>query len=317
MDAHRFNHPKPGTQVPGQGISITLIESTQPIDMAPRCRVLNPPSANIIWSFTLMTSPSTCKTALITGASSGIGKALAYQFAKDGYHLVLAARGVARMQAVADDLQKQFNVVVTVIGADLETHDGAAQLHAEVKARGIVLSALVNNAGYGAYGEFKDSALAPELTMMQLNMTTVVVLTKLFLPDLLATRGYILNTASTAAFQPGPYMAVYYASKSFVLSFSEAIASELEGTGVTVTALCPGPTASGFQDKANLGNSALVKGKKLPTSEEVAALGYRAMQRGQRVYIPGFKNWAMAQSMRITPRNLATKVVKILTRPVV
>jgi short-subunit dehydrogenase len=264
-----------------------------------------------------MTSPSTCKTALITGASSGIGKALAYQFAKDGYHLVLAARGVARMQAVADDLQKQFNVVVTVIGADLETHDGAAQLHAEVKARGIVLSALVNNAGYGAYGEFKDSALAPELTMMQLNMTTVVVLTKLFLPDLLATRGYILNTASTAAFQPGPYMAVYYASKSFVLSFSEAIASELEGTGVTVTALCPGPTASGFQDKADLGNSALVKGKKLPTSEEVAALGYRAMQRGQRVYIPGFKNWAMAQSMRITPRNLATKVVKILTRPVV
>ena len=264
-----------------------------------------------------MTSPSTCKTALITGASSGIGKALAYQFAKDGYHLVLAARGVARMQAVADDLQKQFNVVVTVIGADLETHDGAAQLHAEVKARGIVLSALVNNAGYGAYGEFKDSALAPELTMMQLNMTTVVVLTKLFLPDLLATRGYILNTASTAAFQPGPYMAVYYASKSFVLSFSEAIASELEGTGVTVTALCPGPTASGFQDKADLGNSALVKGKKLPTSEEVAALGYRAMQRGQRVYIPGFMNWAMAQSMRITPRNLATKVVKILTRPVV
>jgi short-subunit dehydrogenase len=264
-----------------------------------------------------MTSPSTCKTALITGASSGIGKALAYQFAKDGYHLVLAARSVARMQAVADDLQKQFNVVVTVIGADLETHDGAAQLHAEVKARGIVLSALVNNAGYGAYGEFKDSALAPELTMMQLNMTTVVVLTKLFLPDLLATRGYILNTASTAAFQPGPYMAVYYASKSFVLSFSEAIASELEGTGVTVTALCPGPTASGFQDKANLGNSALVKGKKLPTSEEVAALGYRAMQRGQRVYIPGFMNWAMAQSMRITPRNLATKVVKILTRPVV
>jgi short-subunit dehydrogenase len=264
-----------------------------------------------------MTSPTTCKTALITGASSGIGKALAYQFAKDGYHLVLAARGVARMQAVADDLQKQFNVVVTVIGADLETHDGAAQLHAEVKARGIVLSALVNNAGYGAYGEFKDSALAPELTMMQLNMTTVVVLTKLFLPDLLATRGYILNTASTAAFQPGPYMAVYYASKSFVLSFSEAIASELEGTGVTVTALCPGPTASGFQDKADLGNSALVKGKKLPTSEEVAALGYRAMQRGQRVYIPGFINWAMAQSMRITPRNLATKVVKILTRPVV
>ncbi len=263
-----------------------------------------------------MTTPQTPhKTALITGASSGIGKALAHEFARAGYHLVLAARGVAKMQALADELQRQFKVVVTVICADLETDDGAARLHAEVKARGIVLSALVNNAGYGAFGEFKDSALAPELAMMQLNMNTVVVLTKLFMPDLLATRGKILNTASTAAFQPGPYMAVYYATKSFVLSFSEAIASELEDTGVTVTALCPGPTASGFQDKADMGHSALVKGKKLPTSEEVAALGYRAMQRGQRVYIPGFTNWALAQSMRFTPRNLATKMVKILTKP--
>ncbi len=263
-----------------------------------------------------MTTPQTLhKTALITGASSGIGKALAHEFAQAGYHLVLAARGVAKMQVLANELQRQFKVVVTVIGADLETDDGAARLHAEVKARGIVLSALVNNAGYGAFGEFKDSALAPELAMMQLNMNTVVVLTKLFMPDLLATRGKILNTASTAAFQPGPYMAVYYATKSFVLSFSEAIASELEDTGVTVTALCPGPTASGFQDKADMGHSALVKGKKLPTSEEVAALGYRAMQRGQRVYIPGFMNWALAQSMRFTPRNLATKMVKILTKP--
>jgi short-subunit dehydrogenase len=271
---------------------------------------------NISLEIPLASPPTPHKTALITGASSGIGKALAYHFAQDGYQLVLAARGVARMQALADALQEQFKVVVTVIGADLETNDGAAQLHADIKARGIVLSALVNNAGYGAFGEFKDSALEPELAMMQLNMNTVVVLTKLFMLDLLATRGKILNTASTAAFQPGPYMAVYYATKSFVLSFSEAIAAELEDTGVTVTALCPGPTASGFQDKADLGNSALVKGKKLPTSEEVAALGYRAMQRGQRVYIPGFMNWAMAQSIRITPRNLATKVVKALTRPV-
>ena len=261
-------------------------------------------------------SPAPHKTALITGASSGIGKALAHHFAQDGYQLVLAARGVANMQTLADQLQKQFQVTVTVIGADLETNGGAAQLHADIKARGIVLSALVNKAGYGAFGEFKDSALNSELAMMQLNMNTVVVLTKLFMPDLLATRGKILNTASTAAFQPGPYMAVYYATKSFVLSFSEAIASELEDTGVTVTALCPGPTASGFQDKADLGNSALVKGKQLPTSQEVAALGYRAMQRGQRVYIPGFVNWVMAQSMRFTPRNLATKVVKTLTRPI-
>jgi hypothetical protein len=286
------------------------------LDMAPWCRVFNLFIDKRLGRFILATTPTFHKTALITGASSGIGKALANQFAQDGYQLVLAARGVAKMQSLADELQRQFKVSVTVIGADLETHDGAARLHADIKARGIVLSALVNNAGYGAFGEFKDSALVSAVAMMQLNMNTVVVLTKLFLPDLLATRGKILNTASTAAFQPGPYMAVYYATKSFVLSFSEAIACELEDTGVTVTALCPGPTASGFQDKAELGNSALIKGKKLPTSEEVAALGYRAMQRGQRVYIPGFVNWAMAQSMRFTPRNLATKVVKILTKPV-
>ena len=264
----------------------------------------------------MATATTLHKTVLITGASSGIGKALAHQFAQDGYQLVLAARSVAKMQALADELQRQFKVNVTVIGADLETHAGAARLHTDIKARGIVLRALVNNAGYGTFGEFKDSSLASELAMMQLNMNTVVALTKLFLPDLLATRGKILNTASTAAFQPGPYMAVYCATKSFVLSFSEAIASELEGTGVTVTALCPGPTASGFQDKADLGNSALIKGKKLPTSEEVAALGYRAMQRGKRVYIPGVVNWVMAQSMRFTPRDLATKVVKMLIKPV-
>jgi short-subunit dehydrogenase len=150
---------------------------------------------------------------------------------------------------------------------------------------------------------------------MQLNMATVVVLTKLFLPDLLATRGKLLNTASTAAFQPGPYMAVYYATKAFVLSFSEAIASELEGTGVTVTALCPGPTASGFQEKADMHVSALVKGKKLPTAPAVAAEGYGAMQRGQRVFIPGVMNWLMARSVRFTPRNMITGIVKAMSKP--
>ena len=255
------------------------------------------------------------KTALITGASSGIGKALAHEFARDGYDLVLAARSVGKMQALADELQQRHKVSVTVIGADLETNDGAQKLHADIKARNITLSALANNAGYGTFGEFKDSALAPELAMMQLNMNTVVVLTKLFLPDLIATRGKLLNTASTAAFQPGPYMAVYYATKAFVLSFSEAIAAELAPHGVTVTALCPGPTASGFQDKADMHASALVKGKKLPTSEAVAAQGYRALQRGQRVYIPGCMNWLLAQSVRFTPRNVVTALVKQMSQP--
>ena len=258
---------------------------------------------------------TTTKTALITGASSGIGKALAENFAKDGYNLVLAARGVAKMQALADDLQGRCKISATVIGADLETNDGATKLHADIKSRGITISALANNAGYGSFGEFKDSALHTELAMMQLNMNTVVVLTKLFMPDLIATRGKILNTASTAAFQPGPYMAVYYATKAFVLSFSEAIAAELEGTGVTVTALCPGPTASGFQDKADMQASALVKGKKLPSSEDVAGAGYRAMQGGRRVFVPGFMNWVMAQSVRFTPRNMVTAMVKQMSKP--
>jgi uncharacterized protein len=254
--------------------------------------------------------------ALITGASGGIGKELATQLARDGHDVILVARNAAKLQELAAQLSKQYGAKAHVIAADLEASDGAIQLHAEVKARGLRISALVNNAGYGLYGEFKDSKLDDELKMMQLNMTALVTLSKLFMPDLLATRGKLLNVASTAAFQPGPYMAVYYATKSFVLSFSEAIAAELAGTGVSVTALCPGPTASGFQDKAAMHDSALVKGKRLPTAAEVAAVGYKAMKRGQRVYIPGVMNWLMAQSPRFTPRNMVTWLVKVMSRPV-
>jgi uncharacterized protein len=256
------------------------------------------------------------KIALITGASSGIGKALAENFAKDGYDVILAARSISKMESQAAELEKRYSITATAIAADLESDEGAANLYKEIKNRGFTLNALANNAGYGTFGEFKDSTLQSELAMMQINMTAIVVLTKLFMPDLLATNGKIINTASTAAFQPGPYMAVYYATKAFVLSFSEAIAAELEGTGVTVTALCPGPTASGFQDKADMHASALVKNKNLPTSEEVAALGYQAMQRGQRVYIPGIINWLMVQSLRLTPRSLVTKIVKAMSKPI-
>lgn len=256
------------------------------------------------------------KTALITGASSGIGKALCEEFAKDGYQLVLAARSIEKMQVIGADLKKRYGVQVTVIGADLESASGAVQLHADIKQSGITLNALVNNAGYGTFGEFKDTELSATLGMMQLNMNSVVILTKLFLPDLMATKGKLLNVASTAAFQPGPFMAVYYATKSFVLYFSEGLACELEGSGVTVTALCPGPTASGFQDKAVMNESALVKNKKLPSAESVAASGYKAMQRGKRVHITGVMNNLLAQSIRVTPRNWVTALLKQITRPV-
>lgn len=256
------------------------------------------------------------KIALITGASSGIGKALAENFSRDGYDVILAARSIDKMQLHATELESRFGITATPIAVDLESQDGPTKLFSEVKDRGLFVNTLANNAGYGAFGEFKDTALESELAMMQLNMNAVVILTKLFLPEIISAKGKIINTCSTAAFQPGPYMAVYYASKSFVLSFSEALAAELEGTGVTVTAFCPGPTASGFQDKAGMQASALVKDKKLPTAEEVAALGYRAMQRGQRVYIPGVRNWLMAQSVRFTPRSWVTTIVKSMSKPI-
>jgi short-subunit dehydrogenase len=256
------------------------------------------------------------KTALITGASSGIGKALAAEFAADGYDLVLAARGVPKMDALGAELYRAHGIKVDVLGADLEVPEGAHGLFDAVKGRGITIDALVNNAGYATFGEFKNSDLDAELKMMRLNMDSLVALTRLFLPDLIARKGGVLNVASTAAFQPGPLMAVYYATKAFVLFFSEAIAEELAADGVTVSALCPGPTASGFQDKAAMNDSALVKGKRLMTSEEVAKAGYAAFRQGKRVEIPGFMNWFMAQSIRFTPRRLATAVVMRMSRRV-
>ncbi len=241
---------------------------------------------------------------------------MAEQFAQDGYHVVLTARSQEALEAIAIDLRARYKVFATVLVADLEAQEGAKKLHQQVKAKGITLSALVNNAGFGVYGEFKDTELTPELAMMQLSMTSLVSLTKLFLPDLLDTEGKLLNVASTASFQPGPYMAVYFASKAFVLSFSEALAAELSDTEVTVLALCPGPTAAGFQAKASMQNAGLIQGKKLFSVEQVAIEGFQAMKSGRRVYIPGAMNWLMAQSVRFTPRNRVTALVKSISKPV-
>jgi uncharacterized protein len=258
---------------------------------------------------------NTRKAALVTGASGGIGKAIAEQFAQAGHDVVIVARNLAELEKIAGDWQTRYKVTVTPIRADLAQIGAAQALADDIVARKIDVAYLVNNAGYGLFGNFKDSTLEGELGMMTINMTTLTVLSKRFLPSVLKHQGKIMNVASTAAFQPGPYMAVYYATKSYVLSFSEALASELEGTGVTVTALCPGPTASGFQDKAAMHDSGLVKGKRLPTAEEVGALGYHAMMAGKRVYIPGTMNWLMAQSVRFTPRRIVTAMVKAMSAP--
>ena len=255
------------------------------------------------------------QTALITGASSGIGLDLTRLFAADGWDLVLVARSEGRMQQTAKELH---GVTVTVIPADLVRPEAPREIFEAVQAKGISIDALVNNAGFGVAGEFgRETDLQEELEMIQVNITALTHLTKLFLPPMLARkRGYVMNVASTAAFQPGPLMAVYYASKAYVLSFSEAIAEELSGSGVTVTALCPGPTATGFAEAAEMTDRRLFALKKPMSSMEVAKTGYAAMKRGRRVVVPGLANKVLAQSVRLSPRRMTTRITKALQEKV-
>jgi len=251
------------------------------------------------------------KTALITGASSGIGYEFTRLFAKNGYNLVLVARSEKQLMQVAQELQEQFGVSVKVIVKDLSNASAPEEVFTELEQEGVTIDVLINNAGFATYGMFAEIDLATELQEMQLNMVTLTHLTKLFLPDMLKRRqGNILNVASTAAFQPGPLMAVYYATKAYVLSFSEALANELRGTGVSVTALCPGPTESGIQKRAKMEDSALVSGKKMMDAARVAHSGYRALMAGKTVVIPGLKNKLLAVAVRFSPRKVATQVAR-------
>lgn len=250
------------------------------------------------------------QTVLITGASSGIGLELAKLFARDGYQLVLVARSRDALLYVAGMLKETYGVSATVIPTDLSNASAPAQLVAELRQRQMSIAILVNNAGFGTYGPFATTNLAAELEMMQVNMVSLTHLTKLLLPDMLRNgRGKILNVASTAAFQPGPLMAVYYASKAYVLSFSEALANEVRGSGVSVTALCPGPTPTGFQQRSGMQSSRLLRGN-LTGVERVAQEGYRGLMRGATVVIPGLRNRLLALVVRLLPRTLVTRIVR-------
>jgi uncharacterized protein len=252
-------------------------------------------------------------TVLITGASSGIGYELTKLFAEDGYNLVLIARSGDKLAEIANDLQKKYGITVNVIAKDLSLASAPEEIYTQLQSESIEIGILVNNAGFASYGLFKDTDLNSELQMIQVNMTCLTHLTKLFLKDMLEEGyGKILNVASTAAFQPGPLMAVYFATKAYVLSFSEAIANELEGTGITVTALCPGPTESAFQQRAAMENSKLVKGQKIMDSQTVAKIGYRSLMEGKTVVIPGIKNQILTQSVRFAPRKIVTKIVRTM-----
>jgi short-subunit dehydrogenase len=253
------------------------------------------------------------ETALVTGATSGIGLDLVHLFARDGHDVVLVARHEEKLREVATDLERHHKVAAHVIAADLSDLDAPRRVFEETRTRRLQIDVLVNNAGFGVGGKFSDNDLATQLQIIQLNITALTNLTGLFLEGMLARNsGKILNLASTAAFQPGPLMAVYYASKAYVLSFSEAIAEELKDTGVTVTALCPGPTDTGFAEKAHIENTGLFKVIRPMSSMEVAQVGYKAMRKGKRVVIAGMRNKMTAQSVRVTPRFVVTKVVRAL-----
>ena len=254
------------------------------------------------------------QTALITGASSGIGLDLTRLFAAGGFDLILVARSEAKLRQTAVELEREFGIGVTVLPGDLARPETPSLLMALLEEQGRSVDVLVNNAGYGLAGNFaQETDLRTELEMIQVNITALTHLTKLLLPLMVERkRGRIMNVASTAAFQPGPLMAVYYATKAYVLSFSEAIAEELTGSGVTVTALCPGPTATGFAEAAEATNRRLFKLKTPMSSMEVARAGYAGLMRGQRIVIPGLANKFLAQSVRFAPRRLATKITRAL-----
>jgi len=249
------------------------------------------------------------QTALITGASGGIGYELAKIFAKDKYNLVLVARSGPNLTQFAGELERQFGISVKMFALDLSLPEAPSQLFAELQRSGISIDVLVNNAGYGKFGEFAQVALEESLGQIQLNITSLTQMTKLFLAPMLERRsGRIMNVASTAAFQAGPLMSVYYATKAYVLSFTEAIANELRGTGVTVTCFCPGATDTNFQKRANTENSRLFKKLGPADAKAVAHDGYRALMKGQTLAISGFRNWLVTESTRFAPRKVVTSI---------
>lgn len=255
------------------------------------------------------------RTALVTGASSGIGKAIAEAFARDGHDVVVVGRDTQALAGLAEDFKRRYGVGVVPLVCDLSISGNAQALYTMVRDAKVYIDFLVNNAGAGVFGSFKNTSVEQELAMLELNIVAPTVLCKQFLPQLIRQRGRIMNVASLAAFMPGPQMAAYYASKSYLLSFSEALAEELTDTGVSVTTFCPGPTATGFQERAAMSESRLIKGKRLACPKEVGLAGYRAMLAGRRVYVPGVMNKLMAQSIRLLPRRALTRAVNRMSQP--
>ena len=246
---------------------------------------------------------TTTPATVITGASGGIGAALALEFAREGATLLLVARSTDALAAVAEQARAAGSPRVETLTADLGDRSAADVIESTVSGHGWHVHELVNNAGFGLRGRFAELSEDEQLDMLDLNVRTLTALTRRFLPGMLARgRGGVMHMASVASFLPGPHMAVYYATKGYVLSFSEALADEVRGSGVAVTAVCPGPTPTGFQSRAHLEGARMLDLTPSLSAERVAALSLRGFRRNRRVVVPGFSNQLIAGSARLTPK---------------
>jgi short-subunit dehydrogenase len=252
---------------------------------------------------------------LITGASSGIGLELAKCFAADGCKLILVARNQDALEKLAEELQRENKIEAVVLTADLSLPEAPRQIFEKLSAQKISVDVLVNNAGFGAHGKFAELPLPRQLEMLQVNITALTELTGLFLPGMIERkRGGILNVGSVAGFLPGPNMAVYYASKAFVLSFTEALAAELRGSGVVVSALCPGPTETNFNNVARGQKTRRLQSSKM-SAAAVAQAGHAAFRKGRVLYVPGLNNKSMIFLTRILPRWFIRRGVNFYNQP--
>jgi short-subunit dehydrogenase len=252
-------------------------------------------------------------TALITGATSGIGYELSRVFAKNRYNLVIVSRNREKLDAVAGELSRLYNIQVKAISKDLSKISAPQELYDEISADNIQIDVLVNNAGVGINGRVVDLSAEKQMDLIQLNIASLTILCKLFGAAMVKKgAGSILNVASTAAFLAGPFMSTYYASKAYVLMFSEGLNAELRGTGVTVTALCPGPTRTDFFERADMKGSRLAITPFMMTPAEVAEIGFSGLRKGKAIVIPGLVNKILAFSTRLSPRALITTIAGYL-----
>lgn len=255
------------------------------------------------------------KTALITGASSGIGLEFAKLLANEKYNLVLVARNESNLNLLKNELEKDYGIRVIIIPKDLSVINSVKEIYDELKEEGIIVDLLINNAGFGALGNFDEIDWETQRDMIKVNVMSLVYLTKLFVEDMKKRgNGGIVNVASTAAYQPGPRMAVYYATKSFVLNFTLAIAHELKKSGVKVTVLCPGPTSTDFQARAGMTGTNLMKYMNFHSAKFVAEYGYRAFLKGKAVAIPGTLNRFYIYMIRFIPRKLVSAIIWFLKK---